>query len=100
MRSVLEKWCDESGSDAGEIRVTVAAMVKICDDPEKAVSVRNRYAHRGGLVGTIDELIETVGAYRDAGVDELVIPDFNVGPEQRDDVLGRLQSEVFSAVLG
>jgi hypothetical protein len=34
-------------------------------------------------VGTPAEVADIVGAYADAGVDELIIPDFNLGPPSR-----------------
>ena len=39
-----------------------------------------------------------VAAYRDAGVDELIVPDFNLGPLQRKlDTFDRFLAEVASA---
>lgn len=50
------------------------------------------------IVGTPAELVDVVGAYRDAGVDELIVPDFNLGPMPRKlDTFDRFMTEVASA---
>ena len=57
--------------------------------------VLDRLGNHGGLVGAdVDEIRSAAAAYADAGVDELVIADFNLPREAREDVLGRLQEEV------
>ena len=35
------------------------------------------------IVGDVAEVRATLEAYRDAGVDELIVPDFNLGPRDR-----------------
>ena len=32
------------------------------------------------IIGTVDEVRETVAQYRAIGVDELIVPDFTLGP--------------------
>ena len=47
------------------------------------------------IVGNSDEVREIVRAYRDAGVDELIVPDFTLGPrEQKLATLDRFMREV------
>ncbi|MDH4169641.1 MAG: TIGR03560 family F420-dependent LLM class oxidoreductase [Acidimicrobiia bacterium] len=96
-KAVLRRWCDEIDRDVDDIRITVAAFVHICDTDDEAGPMRDALAHRGGLVGTVDQLRRAVADYASAGVSELVIPDFLVDPDRRDELLGRFQVEVMDA---
>ena len=44
----------------------------------RSAEMRAREIGRPMLVGTPDELVDVVAAYREAGVDELIVPDFNL----------------------
>ena len=47
------------------------------------------------MAGGVDEIRAMIEAYADAGVDELIVPDFNLGPRQRKlEVLDRFIEEV------
>jgi alkanesulfonate monooxygenase SsuD/methylene tetrahydromethanopterin reductase-like flavin-dependent oxidoreductase (luciferase family) len=51
------------------------------------------------IVGNVEEVREIVRAYSEAGVDELIIPDFNLGPRERKiSVLDRFIDEVAPVV--
>lgn len=55
---------------------------------------------RPTIIGNADELREIVRAYRDAGVDELSVPDFTLGPRaQKLATLDRFMHEA-AAKLG
>ncbi len=57
--------------------------------------MRNRDIGRPKIVGNADEVREIVRAYRDAGVDELIVPDFTLGPmSQKRATLDRFIQEV------
>ena len=90
----LHRWCETTGRNPGEIWVTAAALVRICTDDEDSTKHRADAGHRGGLIGTIAQLRDAVAAYAAAGVDELVIPDFTVAADRREEIMGRLQTEV------
>ncbi len=92
--AVLRGWCEDAGRDPAEIHVTAAAFVRICADESEAEERRAAAQHRGGLIGTVDQLRTTVEDYQAAGVDELVIPDFNTPSHRRAELLGRLQDQV------
>ena len=95
---VLERHCDELGRDPSEIQKSACALLVITDDEDRAATVRAGMAHRGGLVGTIAQLRDTVADYIAAGVDELVVPDFTMTPENRAEILDRFRHEVIDAV--
>ncbi len=95
--AVLEQHCSAIGRDPGEIRKSAAALLIMTDTPEQAEKLRAGMAHRGGLVGTVEQLREIIADYAAAGVDELVIPDFTMTPDDRADTLDRFRAEVIDA---
>jgi alkanesulfonate monooxygenase SsuD/methylene tetrahydromethanopterin reductase-like flavin-dependent oxidoreductase (luciferase family) len=95
LRDVIARWCDEFDRDPAEIRVTISAMTRFCDSARHRDRVLDRLGNHGGLVGaTVDEIRVAAAAYADAGVDELVVADFNLPRAEREDVLARLQRDV------
>jgi alkanesulfonate monooxygenase SsuD/methylene tetrahydromethanopterin reductase-like flavin-dependent oxidoreductase (luciferase family) len=79
---VLRKHCEEIGRDPGEIRVSTQALLFLSTDEEWLKSKRDGVG-RVAIVGTPAEVADIVGQYRDAGADELIIPDFTFGPMGR-----------------
>jgi alkanesulfonate monooxygenase SsuD/methylene tetrahydromethanopterin reductase-like flavin-dependent oxidoreductase (luciferase family) len=60
---------------------------------------RDRDPVRPVIVGTPAEVVEQVAAYRDAGVDELIVPDWTMGkPARALDTLELFRTEVVAAV--
>ena len=98
-RRVIERWCDEIGRDPAEIRITISVMAQFCDSSKQRDDVRHRLGNHGGLVGaSVEEIRDAADAYAAAGVDELVVADFNLPRDRREDVLARLQQEVLEAL--
>jgi F420-dependent oxidoreductase-like protein len=76
---VLEKHCADLGRDPKEIRRSAQALLFLTDDA--SVVERARQGGRPVIAGNVEQVSETVAAYRDAGVDEIIIPDFSLGRE-------------------
>jgi len=78
--AVLHGRCAEIDRDPGEIHVSTQALLFLSTDESWLASRRQA---GGGpqpvIVGTPEEVVEIVAAYRDAGADELIIPDFTLG---------------------
>lgn len=87
--AILDEHCGAVGRRPDDIRRTAAAMLWLAADADEAARVRAPMAHRGGLVGTSDELRATIERYAEIGVVELVVPDFNLG-SRRNEMLDRL----------
>jgi F420-dependent oxidoreductase-like protein len=96
---VLEERCDEVGRDPATIRKSTQAILFMSEDEDFLAPFRTTELPRPAIVGTPTEVAEIVVAYRDAGVDELIIPDFTLtDPGLRHHVLSQFMEEVAPAV--
>ncbi|MBM3140088.1 MAG: LLM class F420-dependent oxidoreductase [Chloroflexi bacterium] len=95
---VLERHCEAVGRDPKSIRRSANALVFLMDDPKALEAARAR-GGRQAIFGNVAELQETMGRYVEAGVDELIVPDFNLGREvgQRKEAYDRFIEEVAPA---
>jgi F420-dependent oxidoreductase-like protein len=92
--AVLDQHCKDLGRDPSEIKRSAQAMLVLSDDPE--VVERARGPGRPVIAGNVDEVKATMQQYIDAGVDELIVPDFNLGRDigQRKQAFDRFIEEV------
>lgn len=92
---VLEAACEKEGRDPATIQRSTQALFFLVDDDAKADDLAARVAPRPTVAGTPARIAEIVAAYADAGVDELIVPDFTLGAgAARADALDTLR-EVF-----
>ena len=77
--SVLEEHCRALGRDASEIDKSAQALLFMSDDAAYLDAMRARQMPMARMIGTPAELRDVVAAYADAGVDELIVPDFTLG---------------------
>jgi F420-dependent oxidoreductase-like protein len=90
---VLHQHCDTVGRDPSDIQVSTQAMLLMSDDEEWLKDKRAM----SSLAGTPKEIAEVVAAYKDAGCDELIIPDWTMGsPQRRKDTCDQFIEEVAS----
>lgn len=78
---VLHKHCDDVGRDPKEIAVSTQALLFLSTDEEWLKD--KRAPGRPGIVGTPAQVVEIIGQYKDAGADEIIIPDFTMGALDR-----------------
>jgi F420-dependent oxidoreductase-like protein len=95
---VLEQHCERLGRDPKSIRRSAQAVVTISDDP----AVLERARAGGGfasIAGSLEEVRDQIGRYIEAGVDEFIVPDFNLGREvgRRKEGLDRFIEDVAPA---
>jgi F420-dependent oxidoreductase-like protein len=92
---VLERHCADLGRDPGEIVRSTQALLFLSEDEGWLAGKRDGGGGQATIVGTPAEVVEIVGRYRDAGVDELIVPDFTLGPmPRRKDTCDLLINEV------
>ncbi|MFN8555838.1 MAG: LLM class F420-dependent oxidoreductase [Dehalococcoidia bacterium] len=94
---VLEQHCAAVGRDPRSIRRSAQALLFLGDEPDVKERAKAA-APRPVIAGNVHEVREVVRQYAAAGVDELIIPDFNLanGPEKRA-VMDRFITEVAPA---
>ncbi|MGB5759497.1 MAG: TIGR03560 family F420-dependent LLM class oxidoreductase [Acidimicrobiales bacterium] len=93
--SVLDEHCERLGRDPSEIQRSAVALLFLCDTEQQAQEMRDRGIERPCLIGTAAQLQEQLSAFAEAGVDELIVPDFNLGgPDRKDGVADRFLAEV------
>jgi F420-dependent oxidoreductase-like protein len=76
--AVLDRHCEQLGRDPATIERSANALLYLSEDATWVAERRGRDVGRPAIVGTPAEVVEIVAAYREAGVAELIIPDFNL----------------------
>jgi F420-dependent oxidoreductase-like protein len=93
--AVLDRHCESLSRDPRSIRRSAQALLYLSDDPAFLAKVRSRPGFFPMMTGSVEEIRAVVGEYAEAGVDELIVPDFNLGPRERKlAVLDRFMEEV------
>jgi F420-dependent oxidoreductase-like protein len=92
---VLDRHCEDLGRDPATIKRSANALLFLSDDEKWVGERRERSVGRPSIIGTPDEVVEIVAAYDEAGVDELIIPDFNLrGPQAKRDTMDMFMERV------
>ncbi len=75
--AVLEQHCEDIGRNPAEIRRSAQALLTISNDPAEVE--RARGIGRPTLAGSVDEIVDTLGKYQEAKVDEFIVPQAGLG---------------------
>jgi F420-dependent oxidoreductase-like protein len=81
--SVLRAHCEQVGRDPDEIRVSTQALLYLSTDKERLRDQQQDEPRFPVIVGTPAEVADIVARYREAGADELIIPDNTLGSMSR-----------------
>ena len=93
---VLKEHCESIGRDPKEIAVSTQGLLFLSTD-ESWLADKRQAMGRAAIVGTPAEVVDIVGAYRDAGADEIIVPDFTLGSgARRSDTVDLFFTEVAS----
>ena len=95
-RKGFDRALDEAGRDRDDLVRSTQALVFLGADGRK--TAEDFAPVRPAIGGTSEQLVETVGAWADAGLDELIVPSFTLGPGSRaTDAIDQLITEVAPA---
>ena len=78
--AILDRHCDDVGRDPAAIQRSAVALLFMSDDPAYLDNMRSADIAQPTIIGTPAEVRDVVAAYEAAGVDELIVPDFTLGP--------------------
>lgn len=81
--AILDRYCEEIGRDPTEIQRSAVALLFLSDDNDFIKTIKERDSEQATIAGNVAEVKEIVAAYEEAGVDELIVPDFTLGPLDR-----------------
>jgi F420-dependent oxidoreductase-like protein len=92
--SVLNQHCETVGRDPKSIKRSTQALLFLGDGPEIEERARAA-APRPVIAGDVAKVRDIIGQYADAGVDELIVPDFSLGRgERRIETMDRFINDV------
>jgi alkanesulfonate monooxygenase SsuD/methylene tetrahydromethanopterin reductase-like flavin-dependent oxidoreductase (luciferase family) len=77
--AALDRACERIGRDPATIDRSTQALWFLTDDVATADDLIAKVAPRPALGGPTARLVEAVAEWRDAGVDEVIVPDFTLG---------------------
>ena len=77
--AILDSHCADIGRDPKSIQRSAVALLFMSDDEAFVRGMRERDMAQAAIIGTPSEVKDIVAAYADAGVDELIVPDFTLG---------------------
>lgn len=77
--AVLDQFSEAIGRDPATIRRSTQALVCLTDSASEARSFIDAAGGRAAFAGTAEQFADLAAQWHDAGVDELVIPDWHLG---------------------
>ena len=93
--AVLDRHCEREGRDPADIQCSVAVMIVHSEDAKEVARIRAQEHDYATIAGNTSELIDILSAYREAGLDELIYPGFDLPPgTAKLDELDRFLEEV------
>jgi len=77
--NVLDQHCAEIGRDPKEIERSAVALLFLTDDEAEIKRLKATSLPMPAIIGNVNEVTDIVAAYQEAGVKELIVPDFTLG---------------------
>ena len=97
---ILDQHCETVGRDPSDIQRSAVALLFVSDD-QTFVNKMKESSRQAVLAGSLEEVKDTVAAYKEAGVNELLVPDFTLGEGQaKIDQLDRFINDIAPVARG
>lgn len=94
---VLAQHCDAIGRDPTEVRCSVNTYLAMHDEPAVVEQLRASAGARPVLAGSPEQVMEQLSALEAAGVDEVIIADWNLdNAKERTETLERFAREILT----
>jgi alkanesulfonate monooxygenase SsuD/methylene tetrahydromethanopterin reductase-like flavin-dependent oxidoreductase (luciferase family) len=77
--AVLDQRCEEVGRDPASIRRSAQAII---EPVAPGIETRPYSLGQPRIGGSVEQLRDFIGRYRDAGINEFIVPDWNTGRGQ------------------
>ena len=97
-RQVLRQHCEDVGRDPDEVRCSTQAFLCLSEDPAVQREFIARAGRRPVLMGSVEAVTDQVGQLRNAGAQELIIPDWTYDTlSRRDNEFDQFVSDIAPA---
>jgi F420-dependent oxidoreductase-like protein len=90
---ILDRHCDDIGRDPSQIQRSAVALMFLTDDEKFAKKMSSTEGGQATIAGNVNQVQDIVGAYKEAGVNELIVPDFTMRDDKLE-ILDKLINEV------
>ena len=77
--TILDRHCETVGRDPSSIERCAVALLFLSDNEDYLKRVRGSAPADRSIIGGVNEVRDIVAAYQEAGVQELIVPDFTLG---------------------
>ena len=77
--AILDQHCAAIGRDPAEIQRSAVALLFMSDDNAFLENMRNTTMAQPSIIGTPAEVRDVIAQYAEAGVNEIIVPDFTMG---------------------
>ena len=97
--AILDRYCEEIDRNPSDIDRSAAALLFLSDDETQIKRLKSRPMPMPAIIGNVNEVRDVVAQYQQAGVKELIIPDFTLGEligagQQKQDLMERFIKDV------
>ena len=77
--AVLDQHCESIGRDPQEVERSAVALLFLSDNESFLKKMRAADIATPAIIGNVNEVIDIVASFKEAGVKELIVPDFTLG---------------------
>ncbi len=95
-REVFEKACAAVDVDPASMHTSVQSLIFVTDNADQIAAIEGGPMGPRSIAGSVDRVVEQIGQYGEMGFDEVIVPDFTLGPDpaSRRDAYERFTAEV------